>query len=53
MLAMGSHLGGSTFRIYQDLLHEIAAEKRKQLSTFEEARKNNVPAAISRAQPDK
>jgi len=49
MLAMGSHLRGSTFRIYQDLLHEIVAG-RKQLNTFEEARKNNVPATISRAQ---
>jgi len=53
MLAMGSHLRGSTFKIDQDLLHEIVAGRRKQLNTFEEARKNNVPATISRAQPVK
>ena len=53
ILAMGSRLRGSTFRMYQDLPYEIVARRRKQMNTFKEARKNNIPASFSRAQPDK
>ena len=53
ILFMGSRLRGSTFRMYQDLPYEIVARRRKQTNTFEEARKNNIPATFSRAQPDK
>ena len=53
ILSMGFRLRGSTFRMYQDLPHEIVARRRKQMNTFKEARKNNIPASFSRAQPDK
>ena len=53
ILSMGSRLRGSTFRMYQDLPYEIVARRRKQMNTFREARKNNIPASFSRAQPDK
>ena len=53
ILAMGSRLRGSTFRMYQDLPYEIVARRRRQMNTFKEARKNNIPASFSRAQPDK
>ena len=41
------------FKMYQDLPYEIVARRRKQMDTFKEARKNNIPASFSRAQPDK
>ena len=53
ILSKGSRLRGSTFRMYQDLPYEITARRRKQMNTFREARKNNIPASFSRAQPDK
>ena len=53
ILSMGSRLRGSTFRMYRDLPYEIVARRRKQMNTFREARKNNIPASFSRAQPDK
>ena len=53
ILSMGPRLRGSTFRMYQDLPYEIVARRRKQMNTFREARKNNIPASFSRAQPDK
>ena len=53
ILSMGSRLRGSTFRMYQDLPYEIVARRRKQMNSFREARKNNIPASFSRAQPDK
>ena len=39
--------------MYQDLPHEIVARRRKQMNTFKEARRNNIPASFSEAQPDK
>lgn len=53
ILALGSRLRGSRFKMYQDLPYEIVARRRKQMDTFKEARKNNIPASFSRAQPDK
>ncbi|KAK2559259.1 hypothetical protein P5673_018402 [Acropora cervicornis] len=53
ILSMGSRLRGSTFRMYQDLPHEIVARRRKQMNTFKEARRSNIPASFSREQPDK
>ena len=53
ILSMGARLRGSTFRMYQDLPHEIVARRKRQMNTFKEARKNNIPASFSRAQPDK
>ena len=50
---MGYRMRGSTFRMYQDLPHEIVAKRRKQMNTFKEARRNNIPASFRRAQPDK
>ena len=53
ILSMGSRLCGSTFGMYQDLPYEIVARRRKQMNTIREARKNNIPASFSRAEPDK
>ena len=53
ILSMGSRLCGGTFRMYQDLPYEIVGRRRKQMNTFREARKINIPPSFSRAQPDK
>ena len=50
---MGSRLRESTFRMYQDLPYKILARRRKQMNTFKEASKNNIPGSFSRAQLDK
>ncbi|XP_068729122.1 tropomyosin-2-like [Montipora capricornis] len=53
IFSVGFRLRRSTFKMYQDLPYEIVARRRKQMNTFKEARKNNIPASFSRAQPDK
>ena len=53
ILALGSRLRGSNFKMYQDLPYEIVARRRKQMDTYKQARQNNIPASFSRAQPDK
>ena len=39
--------------MYQDLPFEIVERRRAQMETFKKARRNNIPAAFSKAQPDK
>ena len=53
ILSLGSRLRGSPYKMYQDLPYEIVTRRRKQMDTFKEARKNNIPASFSKAQPDK
>ncbi|KAL9982000.1 hypothetical protein ACROYT_G010777 [Oculina patagonica] len=53
ILSRGNRLRGSDFKMYQDLPYEIVARRRKQMDTFKKARKNNIPASFSKAQPDK
>lgn len=50
ILSRGNRLRGSDFKMYQDLPYEMG---RKQMDTFKKAKKNNIPAAFSKAQPDK
>ena len=53
ILSRGHRLRGSDFKMYQDLPYEIVARRKKQMDTFKTARKNNIPASFSKAQPDK
>ena len=39
--------------MYQDLPFEIVERRRAQMETFKKARRNNIPAAFSKAQSDK
>ncbi|CAH3177618.1 unnamed protein product, partial [Porites lobata] len=44
---------GTNYKMYQDLPFEIVERRRAQMETFKKARGNNIPAAFSKAQPDK
>ena len=50
MLALGPRLRESNYKMYQDLPLE---RRRAQMDTFKKARRNNIPASFSKAQPDK
>ena len=52
ILSLGHRLKGTEFRMYQDLPHGIV-ERRKQMDTFKLAKRNKIPAAFSKSQPDK
>ena len=39
--------------MYHDLPFEIVERRRAQMETFKKARRSNIPAAFSKAQPDK
>ena len=53
ILALGSRLHGTNFRMYQDLPFEIATRRKIQMDTLKKARQNNIPASFSKSQPDK
>ena len=53
MLALGPRLRETNYRLYQDLPFEIVERRRAQMDTFKKARRNNIPASFSKAQPDK
>ena len=53
LFALGHRLWGTNYKMYQDLLFEIVEHRRAQMETFRKARCNNIPAAFSKAQPDK
>ena len=53
ILSLGHRLKGTDFRMYQDLPFEIVERRRAQMDTFKKAKRNNVPVAFSKAQPDK
>ena len=53
MLQLGPRLRETSYRMYQDLLFEIVERRRAQMDAFKEARRNNIPASFSKAQPDK
>ncbi|CAH3140188.1 unnamed protein product [Porites lobata] len=44
---------GTNYKMYQDLPFEIVERRRAQMETFKKARRNNIPAAFSKAQPEK
>ena len=52
-LSLGHRLRGTNYKMYQDLPFEIVERRRAQMETFKKARRNNIPAAFSKAQPDK
>ena len=53
LFALGHRLRGTNYKMYQDLPFEIVERRRAQMETFKKARRNNIPAAFSKAQPDK
>ena len=53
LLSLGDRLRGTNYKMYQDLPFEIVERRRAQMETFKKARRNNIPAAFSKAQPDK
>ena len=52
-LSLGHRLRGTNYKMYQDLPFEIVERRRAQMETFKKARRNNIPAAFSKAQPNK
>ena len=53
LLSLGHRLRGTNYKMYQDLPFEIVERRRAQMETFKKARRNNIPAAFSKAQLDK
>ena len=53
MLALGPRMRETNFKMYQDLPFEIVERWRAQIDTFKKARRNDIPALFSKAQPDK
>ena len=53
LLALGHRLRGTNYKIYQDLPFGIVERRRAQIETCKMERRNNIPAAFSKAQPDK
>ena len=53
LLSLGHRLRETNYKMYQDLPFEIVERRRAQMKTFKKARRNNIPAAFSKAQPDK
>lgn len=53
ILSLGHRLRGTNYKMYQDLPFEIVERRRAQMETFKKARSKNIPAAFSKAQPDK
>ena len=53
LFTLGHRLRGTNYKMYQDLPFEIVEHRRAQMETFHKARCNNIPAAFSKAQPDK
>ena len=53
LLSLGHRLRGTNYKMYQDLPFEIVERRRAQMETVKNARRNNIPAAFSKAQPGK
>ena len=53
ILSLGHRLKGTELRMYQDLPYGIVERRRKQMDTFKLAKRNKIPAAFSKSQPDK
>ena len=49
LLSLGHRLRGTNYKMYQDLPFEIVERRRAQTETFKKARRNNIPAAFSKA----
>ena len=53
ILSLGHRLKDTEFRMYQDLPYGIVERRRKQMDVFRLAKRNKIPAAFSKSQPDK
>ena len=53
ILSLGRRLKESNYKMYQDLPREIVQRRKKQMPIFKKAKENKIPAAFSKAQPDK
>ena len=53
IFSLGHRLKGTEFRMYQDLPYGIVERRRKQMDTFKLTKRNKIPAAFSKSQPDK
>ena len=53
IFSLGHRLKDTEFRMYQDLPYGIVERRRKQMDTFKLAKRNKIPAAFSKSQPDK
>ena len=53
ILSLGHRLKGTAHKMYQDLPYGIVERRRAQMETFLGARRNKIPAAFSKSQPDK
>ena len=53
ILSLGRRLKDSNYKMYQDLPYEIVQRRKRLMATFKKARENKIPAAFSKAQPDK
>ena len=53
ILSLGRRLKDSNYKMYQDLPREIVQRRKKQMPIFKKAKENKIPAAFSKAQPDK
>ena len=53
ILSLGRRLKDSNYKMYQDLPYEIVQRRKQLMATFKKARANKIPAAFSKAQPDK
>ena len=53
LFSLGHRLRETNFKMYQDPPFGIVERRRAQMDTFKQAKRNNIPAAFSRAQPDK
>ena len=53
ILSHGRRLKDSNYKMYQDLPYEIVQRRKRLMATFKKAKANKIPAAFSKAQPDK
>ncbi|KAL9959889.1 hypothetical protein ACROYT_G033261 [Oculina patagonica] len=53
LLSLGHRQRGTNYKVYQDLPFEIVDRRKKQMDTFKNARRNDIPTSFSKSQPDK
>ena len=53
ILSPGSRLRGTNYKMFTDLPNEIALRRKPLMATLKKAKENKIPAAFSKAQPDK
>ena len=53
ILSLGHRLRGTDFKMYRDFPFEIVERRKAQMETFKKAKRNNILASFSKAQPGK